>query len=157
MASFLSFTAIACIATASALPCASEAQERIETSLVFLLGEQPSEQLEKSIYENLRGLDPACSIHFDAPTARLAFRSSSSFHASVFTEALISIPGIRILEVVDRTEHTDASDGVQLIPGFPAYQETGDEVGDDLRYQEAKRAWIATHPEEYRTTAHPQK
>lgn len=35
------------------------------------------------------------------------------------------------------------------IPLMPIHIDTGDEVGDHARYEEAKALWIQLHPEEY--------
>ncbi len=150
------FRAAALVASTAASYFPILAQDPLPTSLVFRFAEAPAEHLEKAIYENLRGLDPACSIHFDRSAARMDLRSNSTFTPAVFIEALASIAGLPV-HAIEHSATMSTPEGLDALPGFPEYLETGDEAEDDLRYQEAKRAWISAHPEEYRTAVSPQQ
>ncbi len=48
------------------------------------------------------------------------------------------------------TAVSQPSEQIVHVSGFPAYVNTGNKQKDDENYMEAKKAWIAAHPEEYK-------
>lgn len=126
------------------------AQDGPTTALRVFFNGMPPEEVEKALYENLRGIDESCTIVLDHAHAQMDILSRSSLPSSAFSEILGSVAGTRISSIQDLSVPTAMPTGIEGIPGAPRYVETGNEVADDLRYQEAKRAWIAADPDVYR-------
>ncbi len=146
---------ITSLSSALMLTCTVSAQDDHTSELRFTFSAPLQEHLEKAIYENVRGLDPACTILIDRAAGQLDVFSRSSLPPEAFTEALASVAGLVVSNTVHLNANEDPLTGMQAIPGAPRYVETGDETGDDLRYQEAKNAWIIAHADAYRSL-HPQ-
>ncbi len=141
----------------AALAGGSRAQDSQGTALTFHLSRLPGEHMEKVIQENLRGFDPACSVHLERRDSTLDLRSPSGLANEAYLDVLASagVPPITLVE--DHSARSPITDGLQAIHGFPAYVATGHPAEDDLRYQEAKKAWIEGHPDEYLKATGPQR
>lgn len=130
------------------------AQQPPRVHLLVHFTPPPTEQQEKLIFESLRGTDPLGAYHFDRASASLDLSSTSGIAANDYVEALRQVTGLQFDPVTDLENPASPEHALVDVPGFPKYVDTGDRTGDNLRYQEAKQAWIEAHPAAYETMRH---
>jgi hypothetical protein len=116
---------------------------------LFTLAQPLDENGEKELIEQLLGWDPGCSVRVNGRMREVDLRTSVAAEKGAMQNHLWDADLVVVDWYADVPANAEVSTPIE-IPGFPKYYDTGDAAADDRRYDEAKQAWIAAHPEEYR-------
>lgn len=107
----------------------------------FSIAGVPDQHAIKYAHQVVLDIDPQAALSFDGE--RLKIRTATASGSELLSA--LNSTGTSIYHLESPAEGVSTS----MPASFPVLVKTGDPEGDLLRYQSAKEAWIAAHPEEY--------